>query len=196
MKRLVYIIVFALGLTACYDDKGSYDYHDICEVNIEGLESVYETVYRESVLEIDPTVTVTEGNIGDTTRFAYEWRANVPYNSTELIGTERILNYRVELAPRDYTLYFRVTDRQTGVVTVATSTLKVGTAYSKGILLIGENTQGEADVQMLSMVKDTVLYKELLKNSGLPVLKNPVDIIHTGAAGNSNYIKLWVLTGS
>ena len=23
MKRLVYIIVFALGLTACYDDKGS-----------------------------------------------------------------------------------------------------------------------------------------------------------------------------
>lgn len=196
MKRLVYIIVFALGLTACYDDKGSYDYHDICEVNIEGLESVYETVYRESVLEIDPTVTVTEGNIGDTTRFAYEWRANVPYNSTELIGTERILNYRVELAPRDYTLYFRVTDRQTGVVTVATSTLKVGTAYSKGILLIGENIQGEADVQMLSMVKDTVLYKELLKNSGLPVLKNPVDIIHTGAAGNSNYIKLWVLTGS
>ena len=196
MTRLVYIIVFALGLTACYDDKGSYDYHDICEVNIEGLESVYETVYRESVLEIDPTVTVTEGNIGDTTRFAYEWRANVPYNSTELIGTERILNYRVELAPRDYTLYFRVTDRQTGVVTVATSTLKVGTAYSKGILLIGENTQGEADVQMLSMVKDTVLYKELLKNSGLPVLKNPVDIIHTGAAGNSNYIKLWVLTGS
>lgn len=196
MKRLVYIIVFALGLTACYDDKGSYDYHDICEVNIEGVESVYETVYRESVLEIDPTVTVTEGNIGDTTRFAYEWRANVPYNSTELIGTERILNYRVELAPRDYTLYFRVTDRQTGVVTVATSTLKVGTAYSKGILLIGENIQGEADVQMLSMVKDTVLYKELLKNSGLPVLKNPVDIIHTGAAGNSNYIKLWVLTGS
>lgn len=196
MKRLVYIIVFALGLTACYDDKGSYDYHDICEVNIEGVESVYETVYRESVLEIDPTVTVTEGNIGDTTRFAYEWRANVAYNSTELIGTERILNYRVELAPRDYTLYFRVTDRQTGVVTVATSTLKVGTAYSKGILLIGENIQGEADVQMLSMVKDTVLYKELLKNSGLPVLKNPVDIIHTGAAGNSNYIKLWVLTGS
>lgn len=196
MKRLVYIIVFALGLTACYDDKGSYDYHDICEVNIEGVESVYETVYRESVLEIDPTVTVTEGNIGDTTRFAYEWRANVAYNSTELIGTERILNYRVELAPRDYTLYFRVTDRQTGVVTVATSTLKVGTAYSKGILLIGENTQGEVDVQMLSMVKDTVLYKELLKNSGLPVLKNPVDIIHTGAAGNSNYIKLWVLTGS
>ena len=197
MKRLVYIIVFTLGLTACYDDKGSYDYHDICEVNIEGVESVYETVYRESVLEIDPTVTVTEGNIGDTTRFAYEWRANVPYNSTELIGTERILNYRVELAPRnDYVLYFRVTDRQTGVVTVATSTLKVGTAYSKGILLIGENAQGEADVQMLSMVKDTVLYKELLKNSGLPVLKNPVDIIHTGAAGNSNYIKLWVLTGS
>ena len=71
MKRLVYIIVFALWLTACYDDKGSYDYHDICEVNIEGLESVYETVYRESVLEIDLTVTVTEGNIGDTTSNAH-----------------------------------------------------------------------------------------------------------------------------
>ena len=194
MKRLVYIVLALLSV-ACYDDKGSYDYHDICEVTIEGLKSVYETVYRESVLEIDPTVTVTEGNIEDTTRFAYEWRANVAYNSTELIGTERILKYQVELAPRDYTLYFRVTDRQTGVVTVATSTLKVGTAYSKGILLIGENAQGEADVQMLSMVKDTVLYKEILKNSGLPVLRNPVDIIHTGT-GDAKMIKLWVLTES
>ena len=86
MKRLVYIIVFALGLTACYDDKGSYDYHDICEVNIEGVESVYETVYRESVLEIDPTVTVTEGNIGDTTRFAYEWRVDRYGTDIELSG--------------------------------------------------------------------------------------------------------------
>ena len=33
MKRLVYIIVFALGLTACYDDKGAHDYHDICAVS-------------------------------------------------------------------------------------------------------------------------------------------------------------------
>ena len=65
MKRLVYIIVFALGLTACYDDKGSYDYHDICEVNIEGLESVYETVYRESVLEISgiPPVLLMNGGL-------------------------------------------------------------------------------------------------------------------------------------
>lgn len=169
MKRLVYIIVFALGLTACYDDKGSYDYHDICEVNIEGLESVYETVYRESVLEIDPTVTVTEGNIGDTTRFAYEWRANVPYNSTELIGTERILNYRVELCcQRDYTLYFMVSRAADRCRDGGYFYIESWNRLSKGILLDGENTQGEVDVQMLSMVKDTVLYKELLKNSGLP----------------------------
>lgn len=193
MKKLVYILSVFL-LTACYDDKGSYDYHDICEVTIEGIESVYEVIYRESTLEIDPKITVTEGDINDTTRFAYEWRANVAYNSTELLGTDRVLRYHVDLAPRDYILYFRVTDLQTDVVTVMTSTLKVGVAYSKGILLLGEDAQGYVDVQMLSMLNDTILYKDLLKDNGLPPLKNPVDIIHTGAANDSKYIKLWVLT--
>ena len=193
MKRLIYILL-GLLCTACYDDKGSYDYHDICEVSIEGYGN--REVVRGSLLQIDPIVTVTEGDTADLTRFAYEWRANIGYDSSVLIGTRRILKYQVELSSRDYSLYFRVTDRQTGVVTVAKSDLSVKDPLFTGILLAGENDRGEADVQMLSMVKDTVLYKDLLKNSGLPVLKDLVDVIHTGTAGNDNYKKLWVLTKS
>ncbi len=191
MKKILYVFLGIL-FVACLDDKGSYDYHDVNETTIAGLNSSYSVMLGET-LKIEPEVTMTMGNPEDTTRFQYEWRANVAYNSTVLIGTTRTLNYPVTLEPRSYTLYFRVIDRQTDLVAVATASLNVGTAYSKGILLIGENPAGEADVQMLAINTDTVLLKDILANSGLPVLRDPVDIIHTGAKGDK---KLWVLTKS
>ena len=62
--------------------------------------------------------------------------------------------------------------------------------------MIGENREGEVDVQMLAMNTDTVLCKDILANSGLPVLRDPVDIIHTGYNSTDKNIKLWVLTKS
>lgn len=195
MKRIGYILLGVM-LAACYDDKGSYDYHDINEIRIEGIAGSYNASMGVSTLEIDPKVTMTIGDPEDTLRFAYEWRATIPYDTSWIIGTRRILKYPVALRPRGYTLYLRVKDRQTDVTAVATASLTVGTPYSRGMMLIGENQQGEADVQMLSMTQDTVLYKDILKNSGLPALQGPVDIIHTGHSGTDKNIKLWVLTQS
>ena len=49
---------------------------------------------------------------------------------------------------------------------------------------------------MLAMSTDTVLCRDLLADSGLPVLRDPVDVIHTGYNNNDKNIKLWVLTKS
>lgn len=193
MKKVLYVLL-GVFFAACYDDKGSYDYHDVNETTIEGINGSY-SVTRGTTLKIDPTVTMTMADPEDTTRFQYEWRANVPYNSSILLGTTRTLDCPIELDPRGYTLYFRVIDRQTDLVAVATANLTVGVPYSRGILLIGENREGEVDVQMLEMNADTVLSTNLLANSGLPVLRDPVDIIHTGI-GADNVVKLWVLTKS
>mgnify|MGYP004655604537 CR=1 FL=1 len=181
---------------ACYDDKGSYNYHDINETTIEGIEGSYNVMRGLSILKIDPKVIMTMANPEDTVRFQYEWRANIGYNSTVVLGTSRELEYPVDLDPNNYTLYFRVIDRETDIATVATASLKVGTPYSRGILLIGENSRGEADVQMLSMSTDTMLCANILENSGLPLLHDPVDIIHTGYNNDDKKIKLWVLTKS
>ena len=195
MKKVLYVLL-GIFFAACYDDKGSYDYHDVNETTIEGINGSYNVTMGVTTLKIDPKVTMTMADPEDTTRFQYEWRANVAYNSTVLLGTTRTLDYPVKLDPRSYTLYFRVIDRQTDLVAVATASLNVGAPYSRGILLIGENREGEADVQMLAMSTDTVLCRDLLADSGLPVLRDPVDVIHTGYNNNDKNIKLWVLTKS
>ena len=195
MKKVLYVLL-GIFFAACYDDKGSYDYHDVNETTIEGINGSYNVTMGVTTLKIAPKVTMTMADPEDTTRFQYEWRANVAYNSTVLLGTTRTLDYPVKLDPRSYTLYFRVIDRQTDLVAVATASLNVGAPYSRGILLIGENREGEADVQMLAMSTDTVLCRDLLADSGLPVLRDPVDVIHTGYNSNDKCIKLWVLTKS
>lgn len=195
MKKVLYILLGILFI-ACYDDKGSYNYHDINETTIEGIDGSYNVTMGVTTLKIDPKISMTMADPEDTTRFRYEWRANVAYNSTILLGTTRTLDYPVKLDPRSYTLYFRVIDRQTDLVTVATASLNVGAPYSRGILMIGENQKGEVDVQMLAMNTDTVLCKDILANSGLPILRDPVDIIHTGYNNTDKNIKLWVLTKS
>ena len=195
MKKILYVFLGIL-FAACLDDKGSYDYHDVNETTIEGIAGSYNVTQGITTLKIEPQITMTLADSEDTTRFQYEWRANTGYNSTVLIGTTRTLNYPVTLDVGSYTLYFRVIDRQTDLVAVARASLNVGSPYSRGILLIGENPAGEADVQMLAINTDTVLFRDILVNSGLPVLRDPVDIIHTGYSLYDDYIKLWVLTKS
>ena len=83
MKKTILYVAGLLWImaTACFNDKGSYNYHDICEVTIDGLEASYNVSMGVSVLEIDPTVQVTIGDADDTTRFQYEWRATIPYDT-------------------------------------------------------------------------------------------------------------------
>ena len=193
MKKTILYVAGLLWImaTACFNDKGSYNYHDICEVTIDGLEASYNVSMGVSVLEIDPTVQVTIGDADDTTRFQYEWRATIPYDTSYVIGTQRVLNYPVSLNPGNYTLYFRVMDKETSVIEVTTASLSVNSPYGRGILLSGENEAGEVEVEMIAMTaNDTVIIVDILANSGLPALHGAVDIFHTG----NNDPHLWLLT--
>lgn len=65
-----------------------------------------------------------------------------------------------------------------------------------GNLLIGEDMNGNADAQMISMAGvDTLILKDILKNSGLPALQDPVAFLHTGNQGE-DYMQVWVLSES
>ena len=58
MKRLIFIVGFvAWYLVGCYDDKGNYDYTDIGDITITGIENSYTAIALAKKLEINPTVT-------------------------------------------------------------------------------------------------------------------------------------------
>lgn len=196
MKRnIILCLLSAAILWACVEDKGSYDYREINEVAISGIDGSYTVMPGVQTLRIEPVVEMSDADASDASRFEYLWLAVVAYQTKDTIGRERVLSTTLDLAPRTYELVFKVIDRQTDVVWKTVSSLVVGNAYAKGIMLIGEDAAGNAEAQMISMASETVVMPDMLKDSGLPALRDPIAFIHTGNTADG-YIKTWVLTGT
>jgi len=197
MKTKIFLItLISLVLSSCLKDKGNYDYVDINEIAFKGIASSYNVMMDFDTIRIDPEIIMTDGDVNDTGRFEYAWLAVKAYQSKDTLSKTKKLVYPVKLKPDTYQFFLKIRDKKTEVIWIATSSLVVGTAYSKGIMLVGEDKQGYVKAQMLSMVKDTILFPDMLKDNGLPQLTGAVDILHTGYSGTDKNIKLWLLTTS
>ena len=67
---LVAVLPFILG--RCYEDKGSYDYKQMSDPQVSGLEYTYYVGLGETI-KINPTVTYPAGN---KPVVRYEWNVN------------------------------------------------------------------------------------------------------------------------
>ena len=67
------LVAFCLLIQSCANDEGNYDYIDINEVEFGNINEEYNVMTNSTILEIDPTLTMTEGVSPDSDRFAYEW---------------------------------------------------------------------------------------------------------------------------
>lgn len=193
---LIICIAFVTCLSACYKDTGNYDYKDINEITISGMATSYSAVLAVDTLRIAPNIKMTE-TISDPTRLAYYWILYKGTTALDTIGTEAKLAWPVQISPDSYIIYLRIIDKQTGVAWKAGTTLTVGTLYSTGLMLMGTDPNGNAEVDMISMVSDTNIIHGLLSGSGLPTLHDPVSIQHIGGKDtNSNNARVWVMTQS
>jgi hypothetical protein len=183
-------------MSACNKDKGNYDYKSINEIKISGMAATYSAILDEDVLHIEPKIEMT-GEVTDPSRFSYYW---ILYRSSTIIdtlGTAPILDYKVIVSPDSYVLFLRIIDKETGVAWKKSATLTVGTRYSIGLMLMGTGENGNAEVDMISMVSDTVVVRGILSRSGLPALHDPVAILHNGNRdASNNYGRVWVMTKS
>ncbi len=180
----------AVLATGCYGDKGNYDYHDINEVTISGidLENVYQAYAYKSTLEISPKIHSSKDI--DPSQYEYTWRI-VPRNADAdkgatldefIVSHEQNLVYPVQLADGDYTGFFEVKDPSTGVTWIQDFYLKVINEGAAGWLiacddngrtrldLIAKDDKGEKDV----------LYPDLWKNIDFDMGK-PLKIFFVGA---------------
>jgi hypothetical protein len=198
MKRFSLTILTAVitFLSACYKDKGNYDYKDINEIKISGIAANYSTILAVDVLHIEPKIEMTEGGT-DPTRFSYYWILNRGTTAIDTLGTAPILDYKVNVEPNSYVLYFRVVDNETGLAWKAGTNLTVGTRFSIGLMLMGTGDNGNAEVDMITMVTDTVVVRGILSASGLPALQDPVTVLHNGSRDTSgNQGRVWIMTKS
>lgn len=159
---------------ACAEDLGNYDYHDLLEPEITGLDENI-SVLTHSRLQLTPDL--GENEFTDE-NYAFEWKAiakNVTEEVTVLADT-RALDYEVKLFPGSYNLYFRVTERRTGIFWQVMSHLLVSEATSEGwMVLCKEGDNNRVRLDMISKVTDQTI-TDVLKDTGMPEMHNPYRI--------------------
>lgn len=195
-------IYLALGiglliLTSCFDDLGDYDYKDINEVLIEGVQDSYRVEYPDGVLQINPELESTFNDLSPN-RYSYEWKAvrSLPGSGNFIIGTEKTLNSdNLGLLPGSYSLYLKVLDKETNLVWKKQTSLNVATTTARGFLLMGNDKEGNMQLDMLKMVvgQDTTVAVDLLRNANLPPIKNAKSVMFTGGTSNMDWAKLWIM---
>ena len=179
MKNVIGLfILLALSLCmGCYDDKGNYDYHDFNEIAIgrRGFDSAYVLTSYVDTLRIFPEL---KSKLEDNKHLTYEWvaRSNAIDFTEHAIGYERDLEFPVSLASGTYTLFFKVKDTLNTMEYWNATAFQVQDLLTKGWVILGENSNGETQMDMISYSVDTMVLKDILAESGLPVLRDPVKV--------------------
>ena len=170
MKRFFCIPVLFL-LAACANDLGNYDYRDLTEPDITGIEANI-SVLTHARLQLTPGL---GGNDFPDDRYSFEWRtlARSADETVTVIGTSRNLDYEVALPAGAYTLFFKVTENASGVYWQQSCELQVSEATSEGwMVLCADGADDRARLDMVSTVTGET-YTDLLKNNGMPQMKGP-----------------------
>ena len=177
-NKIGLLVLLAVGLCmGCYDDKGNYDYHDFNEITINnrGFDTTYPLTSYVDTLRISPEL---KFKLGESEHLTFEWVAR--FNGIEFteypIGKERDLVYPMSLPSGTYTLFFKVKDTLNTMEYWNVTAFQVQDLLTSGWVVLGENSNGEACLDMVTYSVDTLVLKDLLKESGLPVLRNPVKV--------------------
>lgn len=129
MKKLIYLMTFALLLGGCYADKGNYDYREINEIEVgftpdaasyDAEHYTYAYTYRQPAIDplsVTYTAQATQSRTWDDANLAYEWI--VTKNGLhDMRDTVRTRELTLEFEPKTKTAYdvrFRLTDTDTGI---------------------------------------------------------------------------------
>lgn len=136
---------FLFSLLGCYEDKGNYDYTDIFNIEVEGLEENYAKYAFIDSLNISPELTPSDAQYDCF--WGYYPTGLVDNPQLDTICHTRELHYRVELNPGSYMLVFAAREKNTGITQFATAPLSVETSLTTGwYVLKGRDGYTDYDV--------------------------------------------------
>lgn len=160
-----------LFLCACARDLGNYDYTELDGPSIGGIVDSYE-VLTFGTLDISPVI---EGGAGED-GYSYEWKVidNNNDNEETVLALTKDLDYEVTLDPGSYSMYYTLTEKDTGITWQVSSVLTVNSSMSEGWMVLCSD-EGEARLDFISAITGdtyTDVLKEAVKD-GMPVYHGP-----------------------
>lgn len=170
MKRIVLTLLCATAVLSCSGDLGNYDYKDLAEPAVTGIESRYERLNQERLV-ISPTIS---GGLSED-EYDYEWKVidNNGDNEVTVIGTEKDLDYVVILSPGEYSLFYTLTGKESGTYWRTASTLSVSSSMSEGWMVLCSEPDGRARLDFVSAVTEKTYFDVLKDNAGMPAYHGP-----------------------
>ena len=190
MKRtLLFTIcgVMALAFSSCASDEGNYDYTSIAQPDIQGVEETYNMEQGET-LEINPTVSLPQGSSDQD--YDYMWFI-FKTNSAALPDTlshEKNLKATVNLAPSEYDLIYRITNKQSGLFTQAKANINVANSYSNGLAVLSD-VEGYSNLAFINII-DHVTENAYETINGRKGGKGPLGIYYVGGDGTQKMLTI------
>lgn len=147
-------LLLVLGYS-CADDEGNYDYNEINEIAVTGIEENY-TAYTGDNFTIKPDLNPTMDDGSNPDRYSYEWiglnSAKLLLESKTTIATTKNLEGILKLPPGKYEVSYFVKDNVTGVVwRQKPFILNVVSSIYEGWMVIGD-ADGKPRLDMVSIL--------------------------------------------
>lgn len=141
----LFILSAGMTFSSCYKDLGNYDYKEINELNVEGIESMYERDVDDS-LHIVPMLKGTQ--YSDTTRFTYKWEVG----NTILAETQE-LHVRIDLSTGEKKCRYIVTDKNTGIQYYTPFRMNIKSSTAADLIMVLSKYEGRAELSYLRLDK-------------------------------------------
>lgn len=151
MKKIFLLLISATILfTSCLEDTGNYDYTQLPDFEISGVQEKY------SVTSFIENLTITPQIISSNTNFEYAWFITNEYldayNNLRQVGDtisrEKVLDIPFEYKSGSYELTLKVTDVYTGVAKYAQTTIEATTPFSRGFYILKETSSGDTEMDI------------------------------------------------
>lgn len=181
-KYILYFYCFSVVfLTACYDDKGNYDYKDIDEIKISFDGDGYYSKTFGEVLELKPTFNIDLSQTPD--RYSYLWKLN---DETREGWNQPTFRWEIDEVVQRGNISLEVTDKQTGVVYMERVTLDVVGVYENyRSWMILSDVDGKSQLSYFNMLEydedvDTIIASRLtldvygMANNGAELGSGPI----------------------
>lgn len=185
-----YFLFFALAVSiiSCYDDKGNYNYKEINELEITGIESneYYEKIAFVDSLKLYPNIN-SSWYKDDDSKYKFTWklidvRANENVDGDTIdyvVGHDKNLILPITHKAGEYCGFFIVSDLESGISWYKNFYLRVKTLTSEGwMVLCDKGGESRLDIIFNMNENEDIIAHDLWKESDFLTGK-PIKLLFT-----------------
>lgn len=166
-KKILYALLFSFALSSCLKDNGNYEYGDLADVNISGIDESLRCLLQEPQ-SITPNIetTIPESNL------EYCWRIGA-----DTLSKTRDFNYTFSKVPvSNKPLIFEVRDKTTNIRYSKSVKLQVVSPFTTGWAVLTDNN-GVPELSFQSLEGEKPLYSNIYKEvNGDALTGTPVSV--------------------